>query len=75
VWYNDGEARLDNDIVVEFDASKLTNDNFQFLTQLSEVLQDSGEVGVVMEYDIFEIVINSLKTYEEELIVNENTTS
>ena len=69
VWYNDGEVRLDSDIVVEFDASKLTNDNFQFLTQLSEVLQDSGEVGEVMEHDIFEIVINSLKTYEEGLIV------
>jgi glycosyltransferase involved in cell wall biosynthesis len=69
VWYNDGEARLDSDIVVEFDASKLTNDNFQFLTQLSEVLQDSGEVGEVMEHDIFEIVINSLKTYEKELII------
>jgi glycosyltransferase involved in cell wall biosynthesis len=69
VWYNHGEARLDHDIVVEFDASKLTNDNFQFLTCLPEVLQDSGEVGEVMEYDIFEIVINSLKTYEKDLIV------
>jgi len=69
VWYNDGEARLDNDIVVEFDASKLTNDNFQFLTQLPEILQNSGEVGEVMEYDIFEIIINSLKTYEEDLIL------
>ena len=69
MWYNDGEIRLDNDIVVEFDASKLTNDNFQFLTCLPEVLQDSGEIGEVMEYDIFEIVINSLKTYEKDLIV------
>jgi len=68
IWYNHGEARLDHDIVVEFDASKVTNDNFQFLTQLSEVLQDSGEVDEVMEYDIFEIVINSLKTYEKDLI-------
>ena len=75
IWYNHGEARLEHDIVVEFDASKLTNDRFQFLTQLPEVLQDSGEVDEVMEYDIFEIVINSLKTYEKELIVNENTTS
>ena len=68
IWYNHGEARLDHDIVVEFDASKVTNDNFQFLTQLPEVLQDSGEVDEVMEYDIFEIVINSLKTYEKDLI-------
>ena len=68
IWYNHGEARLEHDIVVEFDASKLTNDRFQFLTQLPEVLQDSGEVNEVMEYDIFEIVINSLKTYEKDLI-------
>ena len=69
IWYNHGEARLEHDIVVEFDASKLTNDRFQFLTQLPEVLQDSGVVDEVMEYDIFEIVINLLKTYEKNLII------
>ena len=68
IEYNHGEARLEHDIVVEFDASRLTNDGFQFLTQLPEILQDSGEVNEVMEYDIFEIVINSLKTYENENI-------
>jgi len=68
IEYNHGEATLEHDIVVEFDASKLTNDNFQFLTQLPEILQDSGEVGEVMLYDIFELVINLLKTYEKELI-------
>ena len=52
--------------------SKLTGDNFQFITQLPFVLQDSAEIGN-MQYDIFEFEINSLKTYNEELIVNENT--
>ena len=59
-----------NDILVEFDGSKLNNDNFQFLTKLPWVLQDSGELGE-MEYDIFKITINSLKTYEKELIKND----
>ena len=36
------------------------------------ILKDSGEIGE-MEYDIFKITINSLKTYNEDLIVNEDT--
>ena len=61
-----------NDILVEFDSVKLTNESFNFLTQLPMILKDSGEVGE-MEYDIFKITINSLKTYNEDLIVNEDT--
>ena len=57
-----------NDIVVGFDAQKLTPQNFQILVNLSDMLQDSGEVGE-MEYDIFKFYIKSLKTYEKELIV------
>jgi len=59
-----------NDIIVEFDAQKLTSQNFQILVNLSELLQDSGEVGE-MEYDIFKFHIKSLKTYENNLIVCE----
>ena len=66
------ETGYRHDIEVWFDAKKLTNESFQFITQLPLVLKDSGEVGE-MEYDIFKFVIQSLKTYEEELIVNENT--
>ena len=57
----------DNDILVEFDSVKLTNENFNFLTQLPLILQDSGEVGE-LKYDIFKITINKLKTYEGELV-------
>ena len=59
-----------NNITVEFDAQKLTSQNFQILVNLSELLQDSGEVGE-MEYDIFKFYIKSLKTYENNLIVCE----
>ena len=55
-----------HDVEVWFDGSKLTNENFQFLTQLPLVLKDSGKSGE-MEYDIFKLSIQSLKTYEEEL--------
>ena len=50
-----------NDILVEFDSVKLTNESFNFLTQLPMILKDSGEIGE-MEYDIFKITINNLKT-------------
>tara|TARA_Y100000034_G_scaffold130123_1_gene187824 strand:- start:71 stop:1279 length:1209 start_codon:yes stop_codon:yes gene_type:complete len=59
--------KMDNGILVEFDGSQLINESFQFLTQLPEILHDSGEVGE-MKYDIFRIMINSLQTYEKENI-------
>jgi hypothetical protein len=57
-----------NDILIEFDGRRLTQEGFNFLTtQLSDVLTESGEIGG-MEYDIFKIKINSLKTYQLDLV-------
>jgi len=60
-----------NDVVVSFDCKKLNADNFQIIVNLSEMLEDSGEVGK-MEYDIFTFDIKSLETYEKELIICES---
>jgi glycosyltransferase involved in cell wall biosynthesis len=69
--YGDTKPKdLKHDIVVEFDCNKLTSDNFQILVNLSEILQESGEVGE-MELEIFKLHIKSLKTYEKELIICE----
>ena len=57
-----------NNIIVEFDAQKLNATNFQVLVNLSEMIQDSAEIGE-MEYDIFKFTINSLQTYERRLII------
>ena len=57
-----------NNVVVSFDANKLTPQNFQIIVNLSEMLQDSGEVGE-MEYEIFKFNIRLLETYEKELIL------
>ena len=57
-----------NNIIVEFDAKKLNATNFQVLVNLSEMIEDSAEIGE-MEYDIFKFTINSLQTYEDELII------
>jgi len=54
-------------VVVRFDASKLTQENFKIIENLSEILQDSGELGV-SELDIFNIEIKSLDTTEKDLV-------
>jgi hypothetical protein len=70
IWmYGDKKPRdLKNNIVVEFDCRNLNANNFQTIVNLSEILQQSGEVGE-MEYDIFKFYIKSLETYEKNLIV------
>ena len=64
---HDYSSNYDNDILIKFDAKKLTADNFQVIVNLSEMLKDSGEIGK-MEYDIYEFDIKSMKTYERDLI-------
>ena len=56
-------GEIENDIVVEFDATQLNQNNFQLLQQLPEIIQGSGEIGQ-FELDIFKITIHSLETYE-----------
>ena len=57
-----------NDIIVRFDASKMTQQSWSIIQNLSEIINDSGQIGV-MNLDIFEFEIRNLKTYEKELIV------
>lgn len=64
-------AGLDNDIIVEFDVSRLTQESFSIIQQLPMILQESGEIGE-FELDIFKIKIKSLKTYEKDLIFIRN---
>ena len=56
-----------NEVLVSFDCNELNANNFQVLVNLSEMLQDSGEEGH-MKYEIFTFHINSLNTYEKDLI-------
>ena len=66
IGYNDPIG--ENDIVVEFDATRLNQQNFQLLQQLSEIIKDSGEVGE-FEIDIFKVTIISLIEYQNDLII------
>ena len=56
-----------NNVIVKFDCNELNQDNFQIIVNLSEILQESGDVGE-MELGIFKLNIKSLKTYEKDLI-------
>jgi glycosyltransferase involved in cell wall biosynthesis len=56
-----------NEILVSFDASKLTNQNFQLLTQLPEIIKDNGEIGS-FELDIFTIDIININEYQDNLV-------
>ena len=61
-----------NDIEVRFDGSKFNQTSFQYIQQLSDILDnDEGiehdTVGS-FELDIFEITIYNTKTYEGDLI-------
>ena len=56
-----------NNVIVQFDCRFLTPQNFQILVNLSEILQESGEVGQ-FELEIFRVSIRSLDTYEKGLI-------
>jgi len=57
----------ENDIVIEFDATHLTNENFHLLQQFPGIIKESGEVGK-FELDIFTITISHLEEQQTQLI-------
>jgi len=63
----------ENDVVLEFNAQEFTQQSFNIIQQLPDILSESGEIGA-FELDCFKITINSLETYEKTLITC-NTTS
>lgn len=61
----------ENDIVIEFDATQLTQQNFQLLQQLPSIIKESGGIGE-FELDIFKITINYIEEYQNNLIYINN---
>ena len=57
----------ENDIVIGFDATYLTSENFKLLQQFPNIIKESGEIGK-FELDIFAIEIISLIEYQQDLI-------
>jgi glycosyltransferase involved in cell wall biosynthesis len=67
--YNFNDEDKPNNIIVEFDGSKLTNENFQLLQQLPQIIKETNELGQ-FEIDIFKITIKDLTEYQNNLIHN-----
>jgi len=57
-----------NDVVVYIDCQYLNHQNYQMITQLSEILEQQGEIGE-FELDVFTVKVKNLYTYEKELIL------
>lgn len=57
------------DIVVEIDANKFDQQDYQIIHQLSDIIQQSGSVGKFQLGNLV-ITINSLLEYQSELICN-----
>jgi len=55
------------DIAIEFDAKNFTQNSFNIVQSLSDIITESGEVGQ-FTLDCFTITIQQLETYEKNLI-------
>ena len=62
-WFNGGK-----DIIVEVDSRMFNQQDWQYIMQLSEIIHDSGEIGT-FNLGNLKITINSLNTYEKDLII------
>jgi len=61
-----------NNILIEFDAGRFTQQHMNYISQLSEILANDEELEVgEFELDIFKITVIDTKTYEGGLIVCE----
>ena len=66
------DVEKQNDIIFRFDGSEMNDENYWFVTQISQVISDDTELKPGnFELGIFKVEIKSLKTYEKGLIVND----
>lgn len=56
-----------NDVVIEVDGKLFNNEDFQYIQKLSQIIDDSGDVGEFQLGNLF-INIKELKTYTKDLI-------
>ena len=61
-WFNDGQ-----DIIVEIDGNTFTQQDFQIIQQLNDIIKESGEIGE-FELGNLKITINSMNEYQNDLI-------
>ena len=65
------DSEKQNEILIQIDGSKFTQEDFGFIQQMSEIVQDSGEETFHGEIGNLTIDIIQMNTYEKELIICE----
>jgi hypothetical protein len=61
-WFNDG-----TDIVVEVNGNAFTQDDFNIIQQLNDIIKQNGEIGS-FELNNLKITINSMDEYQDSFI-------
>lgn len=65
---NLNNPNLENDIIVYLDAHKFTQQDFNYIQQLPEIIKDSGEKGAKFKLGNLTIEINQMVEYQNDLI-------
>ncbi len=60
-------SKVEDGIEVRIDGSRFSNRDYEIIRNLSQILNESGEIGS-FEIENLEIEVNSLKSFEQELI-------
>jgi len=58
-----------NKVLIEIDGNTFTEQEFHYIQNISDIISDSGTIGT-FNLGNLEITINSMKTYETNLIIN-----
>ncbi len=61
------ETSESSDVTVQFDGARLTQESFNMLQILSNIVKDSGEIGE-FEIDIFKVTIRNMEERQDKLI-------
>ena len=67
LYISENDPEAENDIVLKFDGTQFTQDSFNIIQNLSDIITESGEVGT-FNLDCFTVIISSMETYEKNLI-------
>tara|TARA_A100001391_G_scaffold117659_2_gene79709 strand:- start:2059 stop:3264 length:1206 start_codon:yes stop_codon:yes gene_type:complete len=66
LYYN---TEITGDVIVNLDCTKLTNENYNYLSMLSRIVEDSGQKDMTQRLDIFTIRINHKQDTKKDLII------
>jgi GT2 family glycosyltransferase len=65
-WFNGGQ-----DIIVEIDGNNFTQQDYQYIQQLNDIIKDNNDTGV-FQIGNLKVTINNLNEYQNELIYIKN---